>query len=82
MDGMNLGEISLVPEMFLPQVVKSARVMKRGGLLAAISQLAGTQSVSAAKVLLATVKEMSTTSARTSSGWSFSATATRLLIWV
>ncbi len=62
MDGMNtVGELFGAGKMFLPQVVKSARVMKQAvahltPFMDAEKQAAGDQSRSAGKILMATVK--------------------------
>jgi len=61
MDGMNVvGDLFGSGKMFLPQVVKSARVMKKGvaKLLPYIEQEkeANTESIAQAKILMATVK--------------------------
>lgn len=57
MDGMNkVGELFGAGRMFLPQVVKSARVMKKSVLFLEPFLAAGGQRSSAGKVLMATVK--------------------------
>ena len=84
MDGMNhVGDLFGAGKMFLPQVVKSARVMKRSvGVLTPYLEAEKVEGQSAGKVLLATVKgRPSTTSARTSSGSSWPAMATRSSTW-
>ena len=62
MDGMNrVGDLFGAGKMFLPQVVKSARVMKRAvaylePFMEEEKQAAGATSLSKGKVLMATVK--------------------------
>ena len=79
MDGMNVvGDLFGSGKMFLPQVVKSARVMKKAVayLLPFIEQektQAG-ETHSKGKILMATVKETCTTSAKISSVWCWNAT--------
>ncbi len=82
MDGMKVvGDLFGQGKMFLPQVVKTARVMKKAvaWLTPFMEQESGGSGkpASAGKVLLATVKGMSTTLARTSSAWFWPATTTR-----
>ena len=70
--------------MFLPQVVKSARVMKKAVayLLPYLeAEKAKSPQKEAGRVLMATVKETSTTSARTLLGWYPVATATSWKTW-
>ena len=86
MDGMSVvGDLFGAGKMFLPQVVKSARVMKKAvayltpfmeaekAAMAAAGQAVKTQG----KIVLATVKGDVTTSARTSSASCSPATTTR-----
>ena len=78
MDGMNrVGDLFGEGKMFLPQVVKSARVMKRAVAWLDPHLKAGAQKEAKAVVLPQPSKATCTTSARTSSGSSSSATVTR-----
>jgi len=67
--------------MFLPQVVKSARVMKKAVAILLpymeAGKAAGETPSTQGKVLLATVKEMCMISGRTSSVWCSDATTTK-----
>ena len=86
MDGMNIvGDLFGAGKMFLPQVVKSARVMKKAvaHLLPymeaekAATLAAGGVVRTQGKVLMATVKGTCTTSAKTSWAWCSAAITTR-----
>ncbi len=78
MSGMNVvGDLFGAGKMFLPQVVKSARVMKQAvaHLIPFIEAEKGDKPEAKGKILMATVKGDCTTSARTSSAWCSAATA-------
>ena len=81
MDGMKVvGKLFGAGKMFLPQVVKSARVMKKAvAYLTPFmeAEKADGEDASAGTFVIATVKATYTTSARTSSAWCSVATATR-----
>ncbi len=82
MDGMNVvGDLFGAGKMFLPQVVKSARVMKKAVayLIPFIEAEKQPGDVEEKKgmIVMATVRATCTTSARTSWAWSCSATTTR-----
>jgi 5-methyltetrahydrofolate--homocysteine methyltransferase len=81
MDGMNVvGDLFGAGKMFLPQVVKSARVMKKAVayLIPFIeAEKAGRRGPPRAASSWPRSRATSTTSARTSSAWSSSATTTR-----
>ena len=86
MDGMNVvGDLFGEGKMFLPQVVKSARVMKQAvaHLIPFIEEekrqiaAAGGDVRAKGKIVIATVRAMCTTSARTSCRWCFSATTSK-----
>ena len=80
MAGMNVvGDLFGAGKMFLPQVVKSARVMKKavGHLVPFIEAEQDGERSSNGKIVLATVKATCMTSARTSSASSCSATTSR-----
>ena len=90
MDGMGVvGDLFGAGKMFLPQVVKSARVMKKAvahltpfmeaekASMAAAGQVVKAQG----KIVLATVRATFTTSARTSSALSWPATTMKSSTW-
>ena len=86
MDGMSVvGDLFGEGKMFLPQVVKSARVMKQAvaHLIPFIEEekrqiaAAGGDVRAKGKIVIATVRAMCTTSARTSCRWCFSATTSK-----
>ena len=84
MDGMNVvGDLFGAGKMFLPQVVKSARVMKKAVayLLPFMEEEKTTQrqtrAGAAARSCWPRSRATSTTSARTSSAWCWAATTTR-----
>ena len=88
MDGMNrVGDLFGAGKMFLPQVVKSARVMKRAvaylePYMEEEKAATGATSLSKGKVLMATVKgDVCTISAKTSSAWCCNAIISMSLIW-
>jgi 5-methyltetrahydrofolate--homocysteine methyltransferase len=80
MDGMNVvGDLFGSGKMFLPQVVKSARVMKRAvaHLIPFIEKSKGGVARTNGRIVSRPSRVTSTISARTSSAWSSSATTSR-----